>query len=171
MGRREKMLTVNDVLALIYFIAPAYAANSTPVLFAGGKPLDLGRSFLDGERIFGSHKTVRGTLGGLLSGFAVSIVEYALMPVYHPCLGFTVTVGSILGDLAGAFMKRRVRIKPGDPAPILDQLSFILGAALLSYPLWNFTPFIVLVAVLVTPPIHFAANVIAYALGLKDKYW
>lgn len=165
------MLTVNEILTLIYFIAPAYAANSTPVLFAGGRALDLGRNFLDGERIFGSHKTVRGTLGGLLSGFAVSIVEHVLTPIYHPCLGFAVSAGSILGDLAGAFLKRRVGIKPGDPAPILDQLDFILGAALLSYPLWNFTPFIVLLAVLITPPIHFAANVIAYMVGLKDKYW
>ncbi|MEM2901518.1 MAG: CDP-2,3-bis-(O-geranylgeranyl)-sn-glycerol synthase [Candidatus Bathyarchaeia archaeon] len=165
------MLTVYDLLTLIYFIAPAYAANSTPVLFAGGRALDLGRNFLDGERILGSHKTVRGTLGGLLSGFAVSIIEYALMPVHHPCLGFAVSVGSILGDLTGAFLKRRAGIKPGDPAPILDQLDFVLGAALLSYPFWNFTPFIVLVAVLITPPIHLAANVIAYLLGLKDKYW
>jgi CDP-2,3-bis-(O-geranylgeranyl)-sn-glycerol synthase len=167
----DGFLNILDVITLIYFIAPSYAANSTPVIFSGNKPLDLGKSFFDGEKIFGSNKTLKGTAGGLLCGFIVSILEYVLIPLYHPSFGFIVVIGAILGDLFGAFVKRRIKIKPGDPAPLLDQLDFIFGAALLVYFLYAFPLKIILFAVLITPPIHFVSNAFAYILRLKDKYW
>ena len=101
----------------------------------------------------------------------MSTLEYVLNPLYHLSFGFIVVVGAVLGDLFGAFIKRRIKIKPGDPAPLLDQLDFIFGAALLTYTLWTFPLKIIFIAVLITPPIHFIANAIAYLLGLKDKYW
>ncbi len=165
------MLTIKDIITLIYFIAPAYATNSTPVIFSGNRPLDFGKTFFDGKKIFGSNKTLKGTIGGLLCGFAVSALTYVLYPLYHLSFGFIVVIGAVLGDLFGAFIKRRIKIKPGDPAPLLDQLDFIFGAASLIYALWMFPLKIIFSAVLITPPIHLLANAIAYLLGLKDKYW
>lgn len=164
-------LSINDLITLIYFLAPAYAANSTPVVFSGHRPIDLGKMFLDGERILGSHKTIKGTVGGLLSGSLVSIAEYMLIPMYHPIFGLVVTGGAVLGDLFGAFIKRRVKIRPGDPAPLLDQLDFIFVAALFSCLIWGFSLKIAVIAILITPPIHLIANIIAYMFGLKDNYW
>ena len=62
------MLSINDVLIevfkALYYIFPAYCANGAPVLFGGGKPIDLGKNFPDGRPIFGSHKTYRGFILG-----------------------------------------------------------------------------------------------------------
>ena len=51
----------------IIYIFPAYAANGAPVLFGGGKPLDMGAK-LNGKRIFGPNKTIRGTAPSLICG-------------------------------------------------------------------------------------------------------
>jgi CDP-2,3-bis-(O-geranylgeranyl)-sn-glycerol synthase len=48
------------VTEALLFIGPSYVANAAPLLFGGGRPLDGGRNFVDGNPIFGSHKTVRG---------------------------------------------------------------------------------------------------------------
>ena len=49
-----------SLISAFWYILPAYLANATPVLLGGGKPLDLGLKWLDGERLFGDHKTFRG---------------------------------------------------------------------------------------------------------------
>ena len=63
------------VIWLVLFILPAYFANSVPVLFGGGAPIDAGRKWGDGRRLFGEGKTVRGFFSGVLAGAAVGAVE------------------------------------------------------------------------------------------------
>lgn len=46
------------VLQALYYILPAYFANSVPTIFGGGSQIDLGRNFTDGRPLFGSHKTM-----------------------------------------------------------------------------------------------------------------
>jgi len=165
-----------DLLArsLIY-ILPAYFANGAPVVFGGGRPLDGGRTFRDGRPIFGPRKTVRGfisgVLVGVLTGLALGLV--GLVPALPDALvlGFLMGLGAMLGDLAGSFVKRRLNRPPGAPAPLLDQLDFVVGAVLLVLP---FRPPALdeLACVLVlTPLIHLATNFTAYKLGLKKEPW
>jgi CDP-2,3-bis-(O-geranylgeranyl)-sn-glycerol synthase len=82
-----------------------------------------------------------------------------------------ISLGSLLGDLVGAFIKRRMRLTPGFPLPLLDQLDFILGALLLSYPIYGFNSNATFIILLMTPPLHLATNASAYALRLKNTAW
>jgi CDP-diglyceride synthetase len=50
----KKMGLLETFLLAFWFILPAYAANASPVVFGGGKPIDGGRKFFDGRPIFGT---------------------------------------------------------------------------------------------------------------------
>ena len=154
----------------LLFIGPAYFANAAPLVLGGGTPLDGGRRLADGQPIFGSHKTVRGVIAGVvvgtLIGIAESVVDSRLL-----IAGFMIALGSVLGDLLGAFIKRRLKVKPGKSFPILDQLDFILGGVLLGYPFFQIGLISIVLVVVVTPPIHLATNYGAYRLGIKKTRW
>jgi CDP-2,3-bis-(O-geranylgeranyl)-sn-glycerol synthase len=160
----------NPLIDALVFVLPAYCANAVPVLFGGGRPIDSGRRFVDGKPVFGSNKTVRGFVSGLvvgtLVGFGLSlVVEYSLL------LGFVVSLGALLGDLAEAFAKRRLGLAPGASFPVADQLDFVVGALVFSLlvapPSWQ----VAIVVVIVTPPIHLLTNLAAYRIGVKKEPW
>ncbi len=73
--------------------------------------------------------------------------------------------------MAGAFVKRRLMIKPGGPFPVLDQLDFVIGAVLLVSIVSHVSLGTAVIVLLVTPPIHFLTNLGAYLFGLKSTYW
>ena len=160
-----------DWLSALYIIAPIYCTNGAPVLFGGGQPVDFGRTMPDGERIFGDHKTVRGLLSGFIIGIIVGIFESFLSGTDLTVMAALASVGALSGDLGGAFIKRRMQIKPGQPLPGVDQLDFVLGAVLATSLIYAPTPGTLLILFCVTPPIHLLANIIAYKLGLKSNYW
>ncbi|MCX6776067.1 MAG: CDP-archaeol synthase, partial [Candidatus Micrarchaeota archaeon] len=82
--------------------------------------------------------------------------------------------GTMLGDLAGSFIKRRMGIKRGHPSLVLDQLSFFLFAMLLSIP---YLPDGLLAVdsivflVVLTYLLHVLSNIVANRLGLKKGPW
>ncbi len=166
------MELVQIVIAALEFAFPVYCANAVPVLAGGGSPLDSGRSFRDGRPIFGRNKTVRGFIAGLLVGIGVGLAESFLFG-FPLLFGFAVSLGALVGDLCGAFVKRRLGIAPGGLLPVVDQLDFVLGALLFALPLsLPFLGWEVVVAVLlITPPIHLLTNFVAYKLGLKKNPW
>jgi CDP-2,3-bis-(O-geranylgeranyl)-sn-glycerol synthase len=145
-------------------------ANAAPLLLGGGSPLDGGRNFLDGERILGAHKTVRGLFAGIIAGSLIGLAE---SPLDSRLMlgGFLIALGTVLGDLLGAFFKRRFRMKPGSPLPIVDQLDFVFGGLLLGQLVFPLSWWSALVVVLVTPPIHLGTNYGAYMLGIKRTRW
>ncbi len=145
-------------------------ANAAPLVLGGGRPLDGGRNFADGRPIFGSHKTLRGLLAGIVAGSLVGLGE-SLVDPRLAVAGFVISLGAVLGDLLGAFIKRRFNMKPGRPFPVVDQLDFVLGALILSSPFFPMGLVSVLVVVLATPPIHLVTNLGAYLLGIKKTYW
>ena len=115
---------------------------------------------------------MRGFACGLLLGSAAAVGEAALFAKYElVVVGIVASLGALLGDLFGAFVKRRLGIPPGKPLPIVDQLDFILGALLLTSPLLQATVGAVLILVIATVPIHLLSNAIAYVLRLKNHLW
>lgn len=145
-------------------------ANAAPLLLGGGTPLDRGKNFLDGERILGDHKTVRGLFAGIIAGSALGLGE-SLVDSRLLLGGFMIGLGAVLGDLLGAFLKRRLRMKPGSPLPIVDQLDFVFGGLLLGLFVFPMSLISILIVVLATPPIHLGTNYGAYLLGLKRTRW
>ncbi|MCW3980037.1 MAG: CDP-2,3-bis-(O-geranylgeranyl)-sn-glycerol synthase [Candidatus Bathyarchaeota archaeon] len=155
----------------IIFIFPAYSANAVPVIFGGGLALDFGKTFTDDRPILGSHKTFRGFIAGLAIGTLVGIGESYLFDGYSPFLGFVLSLGALVGDLAGAFLKRRLGLTPGTSLPIVDQIDFVLGALLLSSTINPISPVMVLLIVLLTIPVHIFTNFLAYLTHAKKKPW
>ncbi|MGD6852080.1 MAG: CDP-2,3-bis-(O-geranylgeranyl)-sn-glycerol synthase [Candidatus Bathyarchaeia archaeon] len=171
-----------DVVLLIVealkFIFPAYCANGTPVLAGGGTKMDFGRNFIDGKRIFGNNKTFRGFFFGWGVGFLVGIVEGFVFGFdkYPVVFSVLIPLGALLGDLTGAFIKRRLDIAPGGLLPVVDQIDFVVGAVVFSIPLaltglLGLTWQVALIALLITPPIHLFTNYLAYKLKLKRHPW
>ncbi len=154
----------------LLFVGPSYVANAAPLVFGGGRPLDADHKFWDGRPILGSHKTVRGFFAGIIAGSLVGLAESLIDPRLA-LGGFAISLGAVLGDLLGAFVKRRLGMKPGRLFPVVDQLDFVLGALIISYPLLPMNPISILIVVLVTPPIHLGTNLGAYFLGMKRTYW
>jgi CDP-2,3-bis-(O-geranylgeranyl)-sn-glycerol synthase len=167
----ELEITLSGLYWAVNFILPTYAANSAPAIFGGGKALDLDKVFVDGGRVFGSHKTVRGLTSGLVAGTMIALLEGIFI---HPNLfifGIMASIGALTGDLFGAFLKRRLSLPPGYALPLLDQLDFVfggLGLVSLFYEIRVDATFLIL---LVTPSVHLLANMIAYIFKTKDVFW
>jgi CDP-2,3-bis-(O-geranylgeranyl)-sn-glycerol synthase len=171
----DEMDLIQLVMEALKFIFPAYCANAVPVLVGGGRPIDLGKDFVDGKPFFGKNKTFRGFFSGLVVGTAAGLAESAAFGLtsFPALLGVLLSFGALMGDLAGAFLKRRIGLAPGDLLPVVDQTDFMVGAILFSLPIslsslsWG----LVLTALIITLPVHLLTNFAAYKLGLKSNPW
>ncbi len=166
------------IVEALKFIFPAYCANGTPVLAGGGVKMDFGRNFVDGKRIFGNNKTWRGFFFGWAVGFGVGLAEGAVFGFdnYPVLFSLLIPLGALLGDLTGAFIKRRFSIAPGGLLPVVDQIDFVVGAVVFSLPLalisWSGLSWqVILTVLLITPPIHLFTNYLAYKMKLKKNPW
>lgn len=98
-------------------------ANGTPVFirFCFGSHLataiDFGASLPDGQRLFGASKTWRGLITAILS---TSLAAWILG--YPALIGAAIAALALLGDLISSFSKRRLGMKTGSMAPLLDQI-------------------------------------------------
>jgi CDP-2,3-bis-(O-geranylgeranyl)-sn-glycerol synthase len=174
---------LEKVLILIWLVLPAYVANGAPVV--GVKildklgyrrhPIDRGKHLFDGKRIFGDNKTWEGFLIGIASGTLAGVVQQFLgdFDYIYIARGVALSIGAMVGDLLGAFIKRRLGIKPGDPLPFIDQTSFLYVALLVALPLnllnISFIDFLILT--IVTVFLHVLTNFVAYKLKLKHVPW
>lgn len=178
------------VISLIIFM-PAFAANPAAVLVGGGTKMDFGLNFIDRRRIFGDGKSWRGFFGGSLLGALFGFIIFIPLSYYGIFAGrfpenlpfalFTAIVlgfGALSGDAIGSFIKRRIDLKRGQNAGLLDQWPFVLTAFLFLY---IFSPpffmqyygnIIGLLSVLlVTPPLHRAINIIGFRMKKKEVPW
>ena len=175
----------------IWLGLPAWIANSMPVVFGGGMPIDRGRYFRDGQRLFGDGKTTRGFIVGVISGTLVGLAQFITAPSLRPILAQYVTItpdmdsvllmtipsafllsfGALLGDLIGSFFKRRLNIKSGNPSPILDQLGFMIMGLILASPILHPAPQYIVILITTTLFIHWISNAMGYLLGFKENPW
>jgi CDP-2,3-bis-(O-geranylgeranyl)-sn-glycerol synthase len=172
----------NLILASIYFILPAYAANMAPVIAAkikapGAIPVS--------KKYLGEHKTWRGIYSAYLFALAalalqsllqnyeafssVSMLNYQNINIF--LYAFLMGIGAITGDTVKSFFKRLIGIKPGGIFFPFDQIDFVLGSYIFCLPVF-ILPWQNLLALLaVTPLLHFLSNVLAYFLGFKKVWW
>ncbi len=181
------MTTLYIILTAIWLLLPSYTPNNFAVVFGGGKPIDLGRNFIDGGRLLGDGKTIRGFVAGGFGGLLVAHLQLLLENlsglniysslVYTSFLGIVVglSFGALIGDMMGSFFKRRFRVERGGVLPLVDQLDFLviaLVAASLSPDFSTvFTIPVIIAALIITPFLHVLTNFIAYKLGLKEVPW
>ncbi len=165
----------------LFYISPAYAANSAP-LFLGSilknkKPLDFGFTLKDGRRIFGDGKTIEGTTFGFFVGLTYFLAFFYIdkrlniLNLYiNEFEGLTIIIGAITGDLVGSFLKRRLGIERGDTLPIFDQTGFLVFAILMRSIFFGAVPYdLVVYLFIMTFLIHIMTNLAAYRMGIKKK--
>ena len=180
------------ILGAVYFMLPAYVANLSGLAFGGGAPVDGGKECKDGRRLIGNGVTWKGLQNGTIIGTLVGVVLGIIgtffgdlsvltggiidLPVYGSViggliLGFLMAFGALLGDLVGSFIKRRIGLQSGEPAPIMDQLDFVVGALILSLLVvrisWKFFLIIAVLSIV----LHLCSNIVAYLLGIKDVWY
>ncbi len=168
---------LSTVFQALYFFLPAYVANTCACLFGGGRPVDMGKTFVDGRRILGDGVTVRGSFMGILSGvvtgFIIGHIENLESSQMQGkiVLAFLLSFGAIAGDAAGSFIKRRLGLKRGAHAPLLDQLNFVVGGLIFASLVVDIDLETVVVLLVLTPIGHKMVNVTGYQLKLKDVPW
>lgn len=173
----------------IYFILPAYFSNGAGLVFGGGIPVDFGKCDKNGVRWIGNGVTWRGLIGGTLIGTLTGAIQGYLAPKIIEMLGqnlitpiitnipegivigFLLGFGALLGDAIGSFLKRRLGIGRGKPAPILDQLDFLIVALMLVSLVVKLNWLFIVIAIVLTLAIHLIANTGAYLLGMKDVWY
>ena len=190
-------MSITDVIMImlvgLWVFVPAMIPNSAAVVFGGGKPIDFGRTW-GGKRILGDGKTWRGFIGGGLSGVALGLIMIGISYFFDPdnfwgfgqfwsCLGilFCLSFGSLIGDMLGSLIKRRMGLARGQKAPILDQFDFVIGAFLITaifYPHWIYDTYIegwhiaaLIFVLIMTLILHRAVNIVGYKAGLKKEPW
>ncbi|MEM0006161.1 MAG: CDP-2,3-bis-(O-geranylgeranyl)-sn-glycerol synthase [Ignisphaera sp.] len=175
-------MDLDTVLNLVWIVLPAYIANGTPVIVAKilsmlnlrKHPIDFGKHLFDGKRVFGDSKSWEGLSIGLLMGILTGYIQYMLIRnEIYLYRGFTLSFGALMGDLIGAFIKRRLGIEPGNPLPILDQLLFII-IAIATTQFFNYIELSIIewtYILMITLVLHVVTNCIAYLLKLKSVPW
>jgi len=116
------------ILQALWLIFPAYVANASAVLVGGGTPVDFGKNWKDGRRIFGNGKTWRGLFSGafmgITVGFGLSVAakyiaptEYNIIhfenldfegfPLMIPII-FSLCFGALIGDIIESFHIKKI---------------------------------------------------------------
>lgn len=183
---------IHDILFAFWFLLPAAYGNVAPILSnvipgvnRWKTPIDFGRKF-QGREIFGSHKTWRGIVSGMIlatlvlwleqllvrqTGWAHTLVagraDYLSFPTL--ILGPLFGLGALGGDAIESFFKRRRGIKSGETWLIFDQIDYIIGGILVSLP-FVVLPFRLYVyTLLLWFLMHFLASYLGWLIHLKDS--
>ena len=184
------------MLTGFWLFLPALVPNSAAAVFGrfSKTKMDFGKTWR-GKRIFGDGKSWVGFFGGAFTGIAIGLILMGISALFGDtdnfwgygsfwtavgvitCLSF----GSLLGDLSGAFIKRRLGMERGQKAPILDQYDFVVGSMLLTLAI--FPDFIInnyiegwhiaalIFVLLITFFLHRGVNIIGYLMGVKKEPW
>jgi CDP-2,3-bis-(O-geranylgeranyl)-sn-glycerol synthase len=173
------------MISAVWIMLPAYLPNPVAALFGGGTPIDLGRNFSDGKRIFGDGKTFRGLIIGILAGIGIGLVQIQAVGAFgwenlpeHTYRSITLlATGALLGDLCKSFFKRRLGKERGAKWPVADMYDLVAGALLMvlifdsAWLFANMTLLIFILILILTPILHRAVNIIGYHFRVKEVPW
>lgn len=171
---------MNGWLQALVFFLPAGIANATPV-FANKipiiknwrTPLDFGLSWRK-QRLLGANKTWRGFITGclaaILTGWLVYLFGFREFSL-GVWLGLSLAMGAgaLLGDAIESSIKRRRGIAAGHRWFPFDQLDYIAGGLLISYPFHQLDAPKLLQITILYFGLHLVTAYTGYLLGLKDK--
>jgi len=164
---------------------PAYVPNPVAAFVGGKIPIDGGRKYRDGRRIFGDGKTWRGFGAGVAAGIIFGILQILV----YDAAGFTrlpeltipvvciLSFGALFGDLVKSFFKRRLGKDRGAQWLIVDQYDLVIGSLGLllifeySWVVTSITLPILFWIIVITPLLHRAVNIIGYLAGIKEVPW
>ena len=161
-----------QIIMMYVTLFPAIVAGVINSIFCKTKmlsvlnfPMDYGKNFIDSKRIFGDHKTWKGFFGytvfnlimqviwGVICNFTninnlnFFYVNYENILLNNVVFGLLIGLFYALFELPNSFLKRRLGIGRGKPAPILDQLDFLIVALLFASLVVNFSLEFIIIAI------------------------
>ncbi len=190
---------MSKVFYLILPIIMAGVSNMVfvkiPVLKFLKRPMDQGIILSDGKRVFGDNKTWKGFVGmiafsaiwfvlfGVLARlfpacYSLSLIPYQQFSLVQGLLaGALWGCGYVLFELPNSYFKRRIDILPGKSGKgiagavfnFIDQADSVLGCLLMM--LFFYIPTIQdwISIFILSVIVHYAMNVILYAMKLKSQ--
>ena len=187
------MINYLYILSSIYFFFPAGVANAFPplantfnILNGLNKPIDGGKQ-INGMAILGSHKTWRGLVSEIVICTLLVQLMFFLHTYYnfsfYQTIGFNyqainswlfgilMSMGIVFGDISFAFLKRRLRLRPGVAFVPFDQTNYVIGAFIFLQPLVRLSLEFWATLFILTFLLHILSNRIGYNLGLHKAKW
>lgn len=187
------MITFLYIISCIYFFLPAYIANAFPpiantfnILNKLNKPIDGGKT-INNLPILGNHKTWRGLICEIFICTLLFQLTVLINNIYHlPFfiviginstfisswkIGIALSLGIVFGDLIFAFIKRRLKLKPGIAFVPFDQTNYVIGAFIFIQPILGLPFKFWITLFLLTFLIHILFNRVGYNLGLHKAKW
>ncbi len=175
---------ITNLMFAFWIFLPAGVANMSPVI-AGylpglkrwNTPIDLGKEY-KGHRLLGDNKRWRGLVFGTAMGALTAIVEFLIISRYLVNFRTAVLVavagalmgfGALFGDALESFFKRRLGVKPGNRWFPFDQIDYIIGGLLFSYPIIGWPVVLAGTILLLYFGLHILVSYTAYLIGLKEK--
>ena len=160
------------LLQLVYFMLPAYLANMAPPFLKYWK----GWNPPIATRQLGAHKTVLGFAAGVGVAVFVGWVQSQLawrgaLVDADAWLGLRLGFGAMAGDSLKSFVKRRVGIAPGARWIPFDQVDFVIGALVLTWPRASLSSADAAVIFAVTIAGHILVDHVGYRLRIRDTKW
>lgn len=187
------------IILIMWYLLPAYIANTVAALIGGGSPIDGGNNWNDGKRILGDGKTWKGLIGGTIGGVVTGIIVLKIGNPISGIDGFTesdnlldlegnnyihisavLSFGALFGDILASFVKRRIGFERGSMALGLDQYDFVVASLALTWLLYgqwiselfdNHLWRELATVFILTPLLHRGVNIIGYRIGVKNEPW
>lgn len=180
---------INLILTTLYFTLPGLVANMMP-LFVRNKfnmlafPIDFGLK-INGKRIFGSHKTFRGFVFGIIGGILVCLLQFLIKDVSFFSkisyinysflnslyVGILFGFAALFGDAIESMIKRQVGIKSGRPFIPFDQLDYLFGIIIFAYFVKAMTWQMNLILIIFGFLLHVFVKFMGYHLKIRKNIW
>jgi CDP-diglyceride synthetase len=195
---------MEKVWALLYTLAPIALGGilnmvwvRLPILSSLKIPIDGGRLYRDGKRLFGDNKTWKGFVGmPLLTAMTtlmfskvselaswsqnLSLIPYETLPFAYPyvTLGFIWGLAYVLAELPNSFIKRRLNIGAGKNASgilgatflVIDQADSVLGCVLVTLLFYRLSVVDGLGLIVLATGVHLLINTSLFVVGLKKQF-
>ncbi|WP_148864208.1 CDP-archaeol synthase [Marinobacter fonticola] len=157
-------------MLILQLLVLLLATHGSPVLgrvllgHRGGKPVDGGRIWRDGERLLGDSKTWRGLIIGVAATTlcSASMGMGALFGALFGALG-------LMGDLISSFIKRRNHMRPSSRATGLDQLPEAFLPALFGAFWIGYGWVVVVVTVVAFMIANMVLSPMLYRIGIRRR--
>lgn len=176
------------LMQVVWFLVPAGMANLVPPIAAKllprwQTPMDFG-VHLRGRQLFGSHKTVRGLVTGVMLGSVIHQIQVlaalryewlwnlAIDPAFYQrwwlgaWLGFT----ALSGDAIKSLFKRQAGIDPGKPWLPWDKIDWIIGTLAGTWFLFDYPIAFVFASLMAGLVLSFAGRLVGYWLNINSSW-
>lgn len=162
------------VARLLYFMAPAYAANMVPPLtrfwYGWNRPICV--------RWLGSHKTIVGFGAGVAAAVALTAIQARIgwrgafwSDGEWMDVGLRLGLGAMVGDSVKSLIKRRFGVPPGTSWKPWDQIDFVIGALVFTIGRVTLACTDVFAILVLSAVGHVAVNHVAYWARVRDAKW